>query len=233
MKSKSTGVMVLGTAALLAAATAGAGELSWNYGEFAYAKQDGSDFFESDGYQLKGSIAFLTKWHAQLEYTDGETDSDFFNDDFDFDGYRIVVGAHPQLTENTQLVADLQYFDYDLEENDDTPFEATTDGYGVGFGLRHSLTDRFEIMGQVWYVDAEVEENDGFDYDYNDTLVELGGRYNWTPNLSTGLTVGLNGSLGGATSAIDGISGDDDGLVDSEPGKGSTFVFTLPARGRT
>jgi hypothetical protein len=211
MKIKSTGVAVLGTAALLAAASATAGEvpagsLPWTYLEVGYAKQDGNDLLETDGFQVKGSIGFLNQWHAQVEYTDGDMDSDM-ELDADFDGYRLVVGAHPQLTEKTQLVADLQYFDYDLEE-DNSSWDASTDGYGIGLGLRHSLSDKFELMAQVWYVDAEVDYPGSDDFDYNDTLVELGGRYNWTPNFSTGVTVGLNGSLGGATAAWDDYSGD-------------------------
>jgi hypothetical protein len=206
MKIKSTGVAVLGTAALLAAASATAGDLPWTYLEVGYAKQDGNDLLETDGFQVKGSIGFLNQWHAQVEYTDGDMDSDM-ELDADFDGYRLVVGAHPQLTEKTQLVADLQYFDYDLEE-DNSSWDASTDGYGIGLGLRHSLSDKFELMAQVWYVDAEVDYPGSDDFDYNDTLVELGGRYNWTPNFSTGVTVGLNGSLGGATAAWDDYSGD-------------------------
>jgi hypothetical protein len=204
MKIKSTGVAVLGTAALLAAASATAGDLPWTYLEVGYAKQDGNDLLETDGFQVKGSIGFLNQWHAQVEYTDGDMDSDM-ELDADFDGYRLVVGAHPQLTEKTQLVADLQYFDYDLDIDG---IDISTDGFGIGLGLRHSLSDKFELMAQVWYIDGEVDTNAFFgDIDYNDTVVELSGRYNWTPNLSTGVSVSLDGSLGGGTTALNALEG--------------------------
>lgn len=188
MKTKGMGIALLSAAALLGSAVAQA-ELPWTYGEFGYSKADGDDFFNTDAYDLKASLGFAEKWHASLQYTDGETDSDFFSgSNNDFDGYRLIVGAHPQLTPNTQLITDLTYFDYDYDGG-----EGST-GYGLGFGLRHSITDKLEIMSEVWYTEGEYDQDNGPDYDYNDTTVEIGGRYNWMPQLSTGLTVGLGGT---------------------------------------
>lgn len=188
MKTKGMGIALLSTAALLGSAVAQA-ELPWTYAEFGYNVADGVEDAETDAFDIKGSIAFLDKWHASLAYLDGEVDVDG-DDDTDFDGFRLVVGAHPQLTANTQLITDLTYFDYDID--DDSPgSDGSTDGIGVGFGLRHALTDKFELTGQIWYLDGNAEDGSS-DVDFNDTTVELGGRYNWTPNLSTGLTVFLN-----------------------------------------
>lgn len=190
MKTKGMGIALLSAAALLGAGAAQA-ELPWTYGEIGYSKADGDDFFNVDAFDIKGSIGFLEKWHASLQYTNGSADSDFFDaSDSDFDGGRIIVGAHPQLTQNTQLIADVTYFNYDYDGGEGS------DGYGLGLGLRHALSDKFELTAEMWYTQGNVDDDFGNDYDYNDTTVELGGRYNWTPQISTGLTVGLNGTSG-------------------------------------
>ena len=207
MKTKGMGIALLSTAALLGSAVAQA-ELPWTYAEFGYSILDGVEDFETDAYDIKGSIAFAQKWHASLNYVDGTSESGSSPDD-DFDGYRLIVGAHPQLTPNTQLVTDLTYFDIDIDGGEG--FDASIDGLGVGFGVRHSLTEKFELMGEVWYVQGNVDV-DGFgDSDYNDTTIEFGGRYNWTPNLSTGLTINLDG-IAGVTSDI--ASGEDSARFD-------------------
>lgn len=188
MKTKGMGIALLSTAALMGSAVAQA-ELPWTYAEFGYSKFDGDDFFNTDAFDLKASIGFLEKGHASLQYTNGNSDSDFSNFDGDFDGYRLIVGAHPQLTPNTQLVTDLTYFNYDYDGGEGA------DGYGLGLGLRHALTDKFEMTAEIWYTQGNVDsDNSSFDFDYNDTTVEVGARYNWMPQLSTGLTVGIGGA---------------------------------------
>lgn len=189
MKTKSMGIALLSAATLLGG-TAAQADLRWTYGELGYLSADGTENSETDALELKGSMGFASMWHAQLSYLDGETDTSF-SSGFDFDGFRVVVGAHPQLTPNTQLIADLTYFDYGYENNG-----PDTDGYGVGLGLRHALSDKFEIIGEVWVVDGAEGSGSGPDTDYKDTTVEVGGRYNWMPSLSTGLTVSINGYPG-------------------------------------
>lgn len=201
MKTKGMGIALLSTAALLGSAVAQA-ELPWTYAEFGYSSVDGSDSFEADAYDLKGSIGFAEKWHASLQYTDGETDSDLFSGN-DFDGYQLIVGAHPQLTPNTQLITDLTYFDYSSDggEGGDTD----EDGYGLGFGLRHALTDKLELQSEIWWVQGNFDDNSGFDEDFHETSIEVGGRYKWLPQFSTGLTLFINGN--GASSVSD-LGGD-------------------------
>ncbi len=195
MNTKSMGIALLSAAALLGG-TAAQAELSWTYAEFGYSRADGVEDFQTDAYDLKGSIGFAGKWHASLDYLDG-TSENGTGPDNDFDGYSLVVGAHPQLTPNTQLIADLNYFDYDLDGGEGS------DGYGVGLGLRHSLGDKAELMAEVWYTEGSFDNDSPFfaDTDYNNTTIEFGARYNWTPNLSTGLTVNLDGGAGAATSS--------------------------------
>jgi hypothetical protein len=196
MKIKGMGIALLSTAALLGSAVAQA-ELPWTYGEFGYSKADSSDFSESDAYDLKASIGFASKWHASLQWTDGESKSEEFNFSEDFDGYSLVVGAHPQLTPNTQLIADLGYFDYEYDGGEGS------DGFRIGFGLRHALTDKLEIMSEIWYNDGSYDDTFSGDVDYQDTNIEVGGRYNWMPQLSTGLTLSIGGQSGGGFSSDD------------------------------
>ncbi|MBL8202119.1 MAG: hypothetical protein JNK40_14215 [Chromatiales bacterium] len=187
MKTKGMGIALLSAAALLGSAVAQA-ELPWTYVEAGYTKADGSEFADTDALDIKGSIGFANVWHASLDYQDGTTDFDI-GPDSDFDGWRFVVGAHPQLTPNTQLVADLTYFNYDFDGGEGS------DGFGVGLGLRHSLTDKVELLAEAWYTQTSVDDNSSNpDFDVYNTTVQLGGRYKWTPNFSTGLTVDLGGS---------------------------------------
>jgi hypothetical protein len=208
MKTKGMGIALLSAAALLGGAAAQAAELSWTYAEVGYNKADAADDFETDAYDIKGSVGFAGIWHASLDYLDGTADnSGSGNNDLDFDGFRLVVGAHPQLTPNTQLVTDLTYFDYDYDGGEGAT--GNSDGYGVGLGLRHSLTDKVELLGEIWYTDGSVDQDGGSSDDYSDTTVQLAARYNWTPAISTGVSVDLGGTLGAGTSSLSSSSGGD------------------------
>ena len=118
MNTKSMGIALLSAAALLGG-TAAQAELPWTYGEFGYSRADGSEDFQTDAYDLKASIGFADKWHASVGYLDGTTENGN-NPDTDFDGWNVIVGAHPQLTTNTQLIADLTYFNYDIDGGEGT-----------------------------------------------------------------------------------------------------------------
>ena len=198
MMTKGMGIALLSAAALLGGAAAQAGELPWTYGEVGYTKAPGTEDFDTDAYDLKGSIGFLDKWHSSLQYTEGTTDFDSSSDD-DFDGWRLVVGAHPQLTPDTQLVTEISYFDYNYDGGEGS--DGGADGFGLGLGLRHSLSDKAELSALATYTQANFDDS-GFgssgNTDVYSTVVEVGGRYNWMPNLSTGLTVSLGGGGAGA-----------------------------------
>ena len=201
MKTKTMGIALLSAAALLGGAAAQA-ELPWTYGEIGYSRADGVEDFKTDALDLKASIGFLNIWHASLDYLDGTSENGQFNQDTDFDGFNLVVGAHHQLTTNTQLVTDLTYFTYDVGDGGEG-----SDGYGLGLGLRHGLTDKVELMAEVWYTEGTFDDNSSSNTDFNNTSIEFGARYKWLPNLSTGLTVNLDGGAGGATTSSSG-SGD-------------------------
>jgi hypothetical protein len=197
---KTTGIAVLSTAALMGAASANAAEnLPWTFVELGYLPEIGFDDFNSDAGQIRGSIGFLERGHAQLEWTDGSAEG--FFEDADFDGYRLTVGGHKQLGDSTQVMADLTYFDYDIDGGEGLS------GYGIGLGLRRAITSAGEVYGQVWYSDGEVEIANAGDFDTKQTFIELGGRYNWTRNLSTGITGFIGGSFFSADGGFFGSSG--------------------------
>ena len=187
MKTKTMGIALLSAAALLGGAAAQA-ELPWTYVEGAYTKAPGNENFDTHAYDFKGSIGFASKWHASLDYLKGTEDIKN-GTDFDFDGWQLVVGAHPQLTPNTQLLTDLTYYNYDFDGGEGA------DGYGLGLGLRHGLTDKFELSAEAWYIQSSIDNSfGGSSTDAYDTNVQVGGRYNWTPEFSTGLTVDIGGA---------------------------------------
>jgi long-subunit fatty acid transport protein len=152
-------------------------------------------------------VGFLGKWHAQLEYLDGEADEEGGSfDDSEFDGYRLIVGAHPAINDSTQARFDLTYFDY---SNDfDAGDSADQDGYGLGFGLRHAFSQKFEGTAELWYVEGSFDFDGGPSEDFNDVSLELQGRYNWTPSLSVGITYLLNGGVFGSAVSSSSSSGD-------------------------
>ena len=206
MKTKGMGIALLSAAALLGSA-AQAGELPWTYAEIGYNDVDGDDTFETKAFDIKGSIGFGDLWHASLQYIDGDTDSNTTDEDGDFDGFNIAIGAHPQITPDTQLVGEVSYYDLDADGGEGGGGgDLNVDGFGLAVGLRHSLTDAIELSGKINWVHGNYDVSGAFggDIDYHDTSVEFGGRYNWTSNISTGLTVGINGA--GATGVVD--SGD-------------------------
>jgi hypothetical protein len=167
-------------------------DLNWTYVEAGYSRVDGDEDDIVDAIDLKGSIGFATKWHAQLGLVDGDQDGGE-----GFDGFDVRIGAHPQIGPNTQFVTEVLYFDYE----EDGTFGESNDGIGLSLGLRHALSDQFEVNAMATYVEGNQEfSNSSFDEDFSETMVSLGGRYNWLPNLSTGINVNIDG--GGATSLV-------------------------------
>lgn len=204
---------LIGVAGIAQAGPAQNPNLPWTYVQGSYIKGDGDDFFESDAWELTGSLALSEIWHTQLSYLDGDSESDFF-EDAEFDGYQVSVGVHPQITANTQFIADILYFDYDAEESNGDDDSAESDGFGFDVGLRHSIAERAEAWAKVVYVEGDIDEGGegGDTFDFNDTSIQGGLRYNWNGNLSTGLTVYLDGGFGAGIS--DFSSGGDAAAVD-------------------
>lgn len=192
---KRIGIAVLSAASLLAAGTAAAAEPQWNYGQLGWIQSDGvEDSGEGDGFKIDGSIGFLENFHFQLSYEDGTYDGN--PNDIDWDGYRTALGFHQAISSsgNTQVIANINYFDIDFDEDGGEGYSGSVDGYGLGFGLRSMISEKVELEGMINWTKGNIDPDFGSDDDYTDTSLSVGGRYHWTPNISTGLTLNINDS---------------------------------------
>ncbi len=181
---KKLGTALLSASALLVAGTAAAELPEWTYGQVGYYQADSVGDNQTDGFTVDASLGFLDVWHAQLGYIDGSLGGE---DNTDFDGWSVQVGAHPAINEKSQLVINIGYFDTSY----DAGGSVDRDGYGVGFGVRTNVTDKVEASAVAYWSDASFD-GDLFsesDTDATNISVVLGGRYNWTKNFSTGATV--------------------------------------------
>jgi opacity protein-like surface antigen len=205
---KRIGIAVLSAASLLAAGTAAAAEPQWNYGQIGWIQSDGfEDASEGDGFKVDGSIGFLENYHFQLSYEDGTYDG--VSADTDWDGYRATLGFHQAISSsgNTQFIANVNYFDIDYDE-DGAEGNATADGYGLGFGLRSMISEKVELEGMINWVKGNLDLDYVGDIDYTDTTLVVGGRYHWTQNISTGLSLTLNDSGASLSNSEFGVGGD-------------------------
>lgn len=201
---KKFGTALLSATALVASGAAIAAEPQWDYAQLGWIQGDGfDDFGQAEGFELKGSISFLESFHAQLAYADGDIADG--SDDVDFDGYTLVLGYHLPVTAsgNTHFFADISYFDYDFEFDGSS---GDNKGWGLGAGVRSVLADRVELLGKLTYNRGDTDFFE--DGDYTDTAVQVGARYLWTDNFSTGLTVTINDTtaaayFGGESAVID------------------------------
>jgi hypothetical protein len=174
----------------LLAGMASADPLTWTELGVGYNVADASDSGFSDSvtaYDIRGGIGFAGIGHAQLTYLDGSADGSEGNVDFDFDGYEVRAGVHPDVGDKTQAIVEAIYFDYSGD------FDTDEDGWGLGFGIRHQFGDQFEIRAQIDYYEGEYTEG-SFSEDFNNTSYGLSGRYYWMPNFFTGVGVTVSGS---------------------------------------
>ena len=107
-------------------------------------------------------------------YSDGEIEGT------DFDAYELVIGVHPNVGDNTDLVFDLVYgnIDPDVSGSQDADF------FGVSAGFRHMATQRFEINMMANYRDSDNFSGSG---SHDDVSAEIGGRFNFGA-FSSGVT---------------------------------------------
>lgn len=174
---------------------------SWTYLDLGYTSgasfEDGSDGGDTDGFALRGSFG-IDIWHARLEYNDGEVLGGKNSGGADTDGYVLAVGAHPAITDNTDLVLELSYFD---QETDFGFGEADADGYGLTVGIRSMFTDNVELSAGVTAISGDGATSDAFffggDGDFKSIAVNAGGQYLFTDNVGVGVDVGVaSGVLG-------------------------------------
>lgn len=185
-------ITALAAAIALLAGGAQADPLSWTEVGVGYNIVDAGED-TTDAFDIRGSIGFAGIGHAVLTYTDGSVDGSEGFSGADFDGFEIRAGVHPSVAEDTQVIAEILYFDYSAEL-EGTSNEADEDGWGLGFGVRHQMGEQFEVRAQIDYFDGTYEVDAfSFSEDFNNTTYSFGGRYYWMPTLFTGVTVLIDG----------------------------------------
>jgi len=180
---------ILALAAMAITGTAVAGP-NWTYVDAGYVRGSSGNE-DTDGFSLQGSVGFAEIWHAQLDYSDGEANGGKSSGGTDNDGYTFTVGVNPAVSDTTDLVFDLSYFDID---NDTASSSSSVDGYGLGVGLRTMWTDQLEVNGG-----AEVVSGDagGSNSDFTNVIVSVGGVYSFTDNVAVSMDVANGGIVGG------------------------------------
>ena len=185
------------TAALAISGVAAAEGPAWTYVDGGYFRADNSSDDDTDGFRLGGSLGLADMGHVQLQYFSGTIgDGTGGGQDQDFDGYRIIGGLNPHVSDSTDAVLNLQYFDLTYDDFCGAGCDADLDGFGVGAGLRHMLTDKLEVSGIAWWNDGSFDPDvGGNDFDVSDSSLELGGRYLFTDNLSVGVNFITNDQI--------------------------------------
>ncbi len=87
--------IALASAITLLAGMANADPLSWTEAGVGYNVADAGE----DGTQaidIRGGIGFAGIGHVSLGYLDGTVDGSEGSSDFDFDGYEVRAGVHPE-----------------------------------------------------------------------------------------------------------------------------------------
>jgi len=163
--------LIIAVAAMAASGMAVAGP-SWTYAEAGYIVVDGDD---NDGYSVAGSFGFADIWHVRADYSDVD------NVAGDTDGYELVAGIHPAISDNTDFVFEISYFDFDIGA------AGELDGYGLEVGLRSMFTDNVELSASVGTDDQDFSAGG----DNTDVSVTAGGQYYFTDNISLGVEVNV------------------------------------------
>lgn len=167
--------------AMLFAGVASAG-MQYTYVQASLKQSEGTDGDDSDAHALKGSLALGDSFHVGLELgggTDEGQDGDFDNDSF-------TLGWHTSLNENTDILAEATFGDWEWE---DEPFDNKGDYTAYTFGIRHMLADSLEIglSTTLWDNDSEVGcacSGDGDD----DVSATISGRFHINDSASVGVT---------------------------------------------
>lgn len=187
------------TVALAASGIAAAAEgPAWTYAQIGYLRADNVGDDDTDGFELKGSLGFADMYHVQLEYVDGTIgQGSGVISDSDFDGFRLRAGINPSVSDQTDVILAVQYFDLTV---DDIPccagVDEDIDGYGVGVGVRHMLAEKLELNAMAWWNDGEADRSGVSSTDFSDTVLEVGGRYFFMEHLSAGVTLTTNQTFG-------------------------------------
>ncbi|HHQ14224.1 MAG TPA: hypothetical protein ENK16_04290, partial [Chromatiales bacterium] len=122
-------IRISGIAAALAfSGAAVAAGPSWTYLQLGYVQADSvetkqvnpatSTDFETNGLDIVGSLGFMGIGHGRIGYRDIDSkdwtgELGMPGNKLSFSNYELAIGVHPEVTENTDFVAEIQYRDGD------------------------------------------------------------------------------------------------------------------------
>lgn len=141
----------LSLALLLACApfAASAGELSYNYVEVGYSDTTlsaGGFDVDTDGYAIKGSMAFGEKFYGAIGMHKDSVDSD------DLEPWELTGGYRHGLNDNTDFVAELSYVGFNSRIFGDNYHN---DGYRAAAGVRSAVGEHVELGAKITWTDIE------------------------------------------------------------------------------
>ena len=153
--------------------SAKAADFSYNYIEGSLQDIDinGTD---SDAATLSGSFDIAPNINILVGYSAEQISTPSGFSDIDVDSFRLGIGYHAPVGDNTDLTASMTAISQDMDiVGDDT-------GYGLGLGLRHQVNNAVELGARVEYVDI---------HDVDDTTIEIDSRFTIADGVSLGLAL--------------------------------------------
>lgn len=185
-------VAVAATVALVFSGAAFAGP-NWTYVDANFYMVDAAiDDSDNMAFGLAGSFGFADFGHLGLSYRDGDIEV-VPNSCLDYGGFEFNLGAHPHLTDKTDLLIDLVYVEYEGEFNR-VPGEISIVGYGIDTGVRSMITDKFELNAIGSWLRGRVRNSiTPFPtQDFNEITVALGGQYYVSRSFAVGVVYTIN-----------------------------------------
>jgi Ax21 family sulfation-dependent quorum factor len=174
---KRTALVLL--AALAAAPSAFAGDLSYSWLEAGYLRADPDGFDAENGFGIRGSGAITDNLHVFGGFD--RVSIDVADQDFDLDQFRLGLGYNTPISDNADFVVRAAYERIDADDF------ADGNGYSIEAGVRGSLSANFEGSAALRYTDIE---------DGDDTQLVLAGQYKFNPTwgISAEVAVGSDGN---------------------------------------
>jgi hypothetical protein len=163
---------------------------SWNYVEAYYALGDAAGNDDNDIVGLNGSIGMFGFLHGSLNWAVNSIDDEDNASVDDVDLWALRVGLHSDVTDSTDVYADLIYGEI---APDGTLPGLTGNGedqdtFGIATGVRSMIGEKLELAAEVSWVDQD---------DLGDSVQgQISGRYFWLDFMSTGLTYAIGSGIG-------------------------------------
>ena len=143
----------------------------YSFVEIELGRTDFDDFNEDvDAFGIGGSYAFAQRLFAFTSLSTG------WADDLDVTTFELGIGIHFDLSPKLDLFGKGSWVH--VEADPDPGSSVDDDGVDLEAGARFWAADKVELDGSLEYVDFG---------DADDTGINLGGRYYFTPQVSGGL----------------------------------------------